>query len=329
MHNREDLISVIVPVYNVEKYLDRCVQSLLSQTYKQLEIILIDDGSPDNCPQLCDEYAMNHNNIIVLHLKNSGLSGARNAGIEKAKGKYIAFVDSDDYVDSELFSVLKKGIDVDADILLSMCSFRRLSQSDRMPKLNRTKDVKVINDFEAMDMLISNQDKTTAWGKLYAKELFKELRFPVGRHYEDMFVMPTLFRTAKKVSVSSQELYFYCQDGESITRSTFHYKMLEMIDAISFWNEQVVLYYPELLEKAKGHYFTAIITSCQFLAKKTDDFGILKYRHFKNEITEGYRQILRSKYINLNSKIKAILLQYGLFKFTFQIIELLNIRKYN
>lgn len=329
MNNSEDLISIIVPVYNVEKYLNRCVQSLLAQTYKYFEIILIDDESPDNCPRLCDEYAMRHKNIFVLHLKNSGLSGARNAGIEIAKGKYITFVDSDDYVDCELLSVLKNGIDADVDILLSMCSYRRLSQSDPIPKLKRAKEWRVINDCEAMDMLLSNQARTTAWGKLYAKELFEDIKFPVGRLYEDMFIMPTLFRAAKKISVSPQELYFYCQDGESITRSKFNYKMLEMIDALLIWNGQVALYYPQLSEKAKSHYFSAIITSCQFLAKKTDNYGISKYMQFKNEIAEGYSLILKSKYTSLSSKLKAILLKYRLFKFTFRTIELVNIRKYN
>lgn len=329
MNNNEDLISIVVPIYNVEKYLDRCLQSLLDQTYRNFEIILIDDESPDDCPRLCDEYAMRHSNISVLHLKNSGLSGARNAGIENAKGKYITFVDSDDYVDSELLSVLKKGIDADINILLSMCSYRKLSQSDPMPELTKTKEWSVINDVEAMDMLLSNQSKTTAWGKLYSKELFKDMRFPVGRLYEDMFVMPTLFRRAKKISVSPQELYFYCQDGESITRSKFNYKMLEMIDALLVWNNQVELYYPQLIEKAKCHYYSSIITSCQFLVKKTDDYGISKYRQFKKEITQEYKLILKSKFTSRSSKLKAFLLKYGLFKYTFRIIELVTNRNYS
>ena len=329
MNHSEDLISIIVPVYNVEKYLDRCVQSLLAQTYKNFEIILINDESPDNCPQLCDEYGKRHSNISIIHQKNSGLSGARNAGIEKAIGKYITFVDSDDYVDNEFLSVLKNGIDSDVDILISICSYIRLSQSDTAPKLNRENNWRLIDDFEAMDMLLSNQTRTTAWGKLYSKDLFKDNKFPIGRLYEDMFIMPTLFRAAKKIAVSTQELYFYCQDGESITRSKFNYKMLEMIDALKVWNDHVKLYYPKLIEKAKCHYFSTIITFCQFLSKKTDDYGQSRYMLFKNEITEAYSLILESKYISKGIKLKVILLKYRLFKFTFRIIELVRIREYN
>lgn len=330
MSNKEDLISVIVPVYKVEKYLDRCVTSILNQSYKNFEIILVDDESPDNCPKMCDDYALRYENIIVIHLKNSGIgvSGARNAGIERAKGKFITFIDSDDFAHHELLTILKKAIDSVPQVQLSMCSYKRAFDLPKeLEPVNNT-GVELINDMKAMDMLITDQTRSAVWGKLYARDLFDEIRFPVGRHNEDMFVMPLIFQKAKRITVAPQELYFYFQDSESLCRSTFNYNMLDMIEAISLWKEHVALNYPELLEKVNSHYFSSIINSCQYLVNKKDEYGIKKFDNFESILLDNYNRVLTSKFITKNNKIKTILIRLGLFRIFFRSVTLLNLKKY-
>jgi glycosyltransferase involved in cell wall biosynthesis len=313
---QKNLISVIVPVFKVEKYLKRCVISLINQTYKEIEIILINDGSPDNCPQICDDFAMNFKRIRVIHQENSGLSDARNTGIDVANGKYVTFVDSDDFVHEKLLETLESHIN-QYNVSLSMCNYTKVNDSININKTtlnSKNKAVKIISDMEAVNMLLDDQSTCTAWGKLYAKDLFKNLRFPIGKLMEDMFVMPIIFKSAKLIAVDEQSLYFYNQEGESITRSDFNYKKLDMIEAVNFWKSNADLYYPELSEKALMHYFSTTLNTCLLLANNTDEFGVSKYLSFKREILDNYKQILNSRFVRRNNKIKVILMQLGLFK---------------
>ncbi|QSB27960.1 glycosyltransferase family 2 protein [Flavobacterium sp. CLA17] len=312
MNNEKHLISIVIPVYKVEKYLRRCIESVLSQTYKFYELILVDDGSPDNCPAICDEYAGIYENIIVIHKENQGVSAARNSGIEAAKGKYITFIDSDDFVDESFLEILKTTLDVH-NVSISMCSYKRVNDSSQIEK-SKKNEVKVINDFEAMNMLLDDQSKCAPWGKLYEINLFQDLRFPVGKIMEDMFVMPVIFEKAKFLSIGSQELYFYNQEGESITRSTFNYNKLDMVEAADFWKKHTSLHYPELSEKASIHFFTVIINNCMYLTKADDSYGKSKYYEYKAEILNSYKHIINSKYTTRNTRIKVILLKFNLFR---------------
>ena len=331
MNNDTDLISIIVPVYKVEKYLSRCIESIFAQTYTSYEVILIDDDSPDNCPRICDEFATMHNNVFVIHLKDSGVgaSGARNAGIEIARGKYITFIDSDDYVDKDLLVSLMKGIGSSPDVLLSMCSYN-LAFDSKADEINNVAsiDLRIVSDLDGMDMLISDQTRSAVWGKLYSRDLFKDLQFPVGKHNEDMFVMPAIFKKAKKIAVTSQRLYYYYQDSESLCRSSFNYNMLNMLEALFVWKEHVRIYYPSLQRKCDSHYYSTIIDMCQYLAIKTDDYGLEKYGYFKNIIKSNSYFILISPYVTFNNKIKTILFNLLVFKLIMRIFILLKIRGY-
>jgi glycosyltransferase involved in cell wall biosynthesis len=312
MNSAEHLISIIVPVYKVEKYLRRCIDSILSQTYKNFELILVDDGSPDGCPSICDEYASLYENIKVIHKENRGVSAARNSGIEIARGKYITFIDSDDFVHESFLKVLKTTLDVHK-VSISMCSYIRVSDSSHTIVSDKNV-VRVLNDLEAMDMLLDDQSKCAPWGKLYEMHLFNNLRFPIGKIMEDMFVMPILFEKAKFLSISSQELYFYNQEGESITRSTFNYNKLDMVEAASFWKTHTTFYYPKLSDKAHIHYFTVAINNCMYLTKAHDSYGKSKYYEYKTEILNNFNYIINSKYATRNTKIKVILLKFHLFR---------------
>lgn len=216
----DKLVSVIIPVYKVEKYLNKCVDSVLSQTYKNLEIFLVDDGSPDNCPQMCDEYAKKDNRIKVIHKPNGGLSSARNAALDVCKGDYIAFVDSDDWIEptyiEELYSAITK---YDADI--SICGINYYTSELELIK-NITyeyvdKDIYIEN---ILDLFFSkNSLSHHAWAKLYKRDIFDGLRYPVGVNYEDTYVITDVIGNVKKgVSIVKKPLYNYLRYREgSIT----------------------------------------------------------------------------------------------------------------
>lgn len=317
MNNQPYLISVIVPIYKVEKYLSRCLESILSQTYKNFELILINDGSPDNCKQICDSYSKKHKNIIVIHKENEGVSVARNKGIEIANGKYITFVDSDDYIHKDYLNTLMYML-TNSESQISICSHKKVNDSEVFEnKINV--NFKIISDFLGMEMLLNDQSKCAPWGKLFHVDLFNEIRFPDGKIMEDMFVMPLLFKKAKLITISPEVLYYYNQEGESITRSNFNYKKLDMVEAALIWKKHVEKNYPLLLEKASIHYYTIIINYCIYLYKINDLYGKGIFKQYKKIIFDNFRFILNSKYTSRNTKIKLILIKLRLLSVFFNL----------
>ena len=254
----EPLISVIVPVYKVEKYLDRCVSSLLAQTYQNVEILLVDDGSPDNCPKMCDAYEEKHDKIRVIHQENKGLSGARNTGIDQAKGEYLAFVDSDDlwspYFLESLYKALKEN---NADI--SQCRWEYMHGDELKENYNPQASVTC---FTGREMLANLYIQTgayyvVAWNKLYKKELFEMIRYPEGRIHEDEATTYKLFDLAKKCVFVDNALYGYFvgSGGTSITRNGFHLKKLDWRHA----NKERVKYF---IEKDYQELIVPAIKAC-------------------------------------------------------------------
>lgn len=200
------MISVIVPVYKVEPYLRQCVESVLNQTYRDLEILLIDDGSPDRCGEICDEYARKDNRVRVFHTENRGLSAARNLGLREARGEYIGFVDSDDWIEEEMFEVLLKRIEeTGADI--SECGVwfvypKRTVEADGLLEKAFTKE-------EALAALIFNNLKSFAWNKVYRKDLWDGIFFPEGHVFEDVATTYKIILGAGKVASITRCLYHY------------------------------------------------------------------------------------------------------------------------
>lgn len=228
-----ELISVIIPIYKVEDYLKRCVNSLLNQTYRILEIILVDDGSPDRCGEICDEYKALDNRIKVIHKKNGGLSDARNAGIEICKGKYITFVDSDDWVhEMYIENLYKLLIKTDSD--MSVCNFIRTSTEDIKVHI-LAEEIYEYSNIEALEQFLDKfyVQMVIACGKLFKRSLFKEIRFPVGRLHEDEFTTHKLIFNATKIVLTTAQLYYYWQREDSIMGSGFNLQgMLDKIDAM-------------------------------------------------------------------------------------------------
>ena len=193
-----ELISVIVPVYNVERYLRRCVDSILHQTYRNLEVLLVDDGSTDASGAICDEYAAQEEHVTAVHQKNGGLSAARNTGIERAKGTYLCFVDSDDFLDSRMLETLCRDLqEQDADV--AVVGFRMFEREEELAPAELTVPGQCMTGREAIrNTLVSDELGDFAWNKLYKRELFRDIRYPLGRMMEDQARHTAFFSSAAR-----------------------------------------------------------------------------------------------------------------------------------
>lgn len=225
----QDLITLIVPIYMVEPYLNRCIKSLVTQTYQNLEIILVDDGSKDNCPAICDAWAKKDSRIRVIHRKNGGLSAARNSGIDAAKGEYLAFVDSDDFVSEEFIETLYQACKQTGS-LIAQCRYEYVD-GDKMTK-DKEEVTEPMEVYSGKEMIkgMSWRDgayNVVAWNKLYHKSLFESVRYPKGRIHEDEATTHKLFYQAERVAFVYRFLYGYYTGGTSITRDKFLKKRLD------------------------------------------------------------------------------------------------------
>ena len=209
-------ISIVVPVYKVEKYLHRCVDSLLNQSFTAFDLILIDDGSPDQCGQICDQYAKQDKRIHVIHQRNGGLSAARNSGIDwslsNSESKWITFVDSDDWVHPQYLSLLYESV-LACKTDVSVCAYKELNSGNQ--------DYETVEDRRGAerkpeDFFVENHvNATVAWGKLYKKEYFKTLRYPVGKIHEDEFITYQILFGAQKIAFINIPLYYYYMKTQS------------------------------------------------------------------------------------------------------------------
>lgn len=229
-----ETVSVVVPCYKVEAYLHRCVDSILRQTHYDLDVILVDDGSPDRCGEICDAYARADTRVRVLHQPNQGLSAARNAGLELMTGTYLTFVDGDDWLDDTCIGTLHR-IMIDADADLSVCNLLRISD-ERVTSAPAAGTTLELSREEAIAQVLKPRygSMVAACGKLYRAELFTKIRFPVGRLHEDAFTTYRVILQCRKVALTTSPLYFYWQRPDSIMGSSFDPKAkLDIIDALT------------------------------------------------------------------------------------------------
>lgn len=261
------LISVIVPVYNVEKYLARCVDSIVNQTYKNLEIILVDDGSPDLCPQMCDDYAEKDSRIKVVHKKNGGLSDARNAGMAVATGKYISFIDSDDYVSDDFFECLLDVMNKEnSDI--AECSVVKLYEDNRFDEFSDDLSVKTYDTQDAMSALIAeNPFYQHVWNKLYKTELVKDIPYAVGKLNEDEFWTYQVFGRANKVARLNKTMYYYFQRSSSIMGVGYNIRRLDALEGKANRQKYIENNFPELSTQAKIDLYGSCMFAYQSVLK--------------------------------------------------------------
>lgn len=246
-------LSVIIPVYRTEDTLCRCVKSVLEQDYPDTEIILVDDGSPDNCPQLCDEWVEKDRHIHVIHKKNGGLSDARNRGMQIATGEYITFVDSDDYIAAHTFRPLMDRLARQPDIdILEYPIFVHYGAGNQHKIAFQPEAV--YQDMEAYWLEGQAYLHTYACNKIFRKSLFDDIRFPEGKVFEDAQTLPLLIRKAKTVQTISLGLYYYCDNTKGITRNADGHALrmllephVEMISRISRRDKAFQSYYLHVL----------------------------------------------------------------------------------
>ncbi len=240
-------ISIVVPVYKVEKYLQRCVDSVLNQSYSDFQFLLVDDGSPDNCGKICDEYAKKDSRVFVIHQNNGGLSAARNTGInwfyEQNNSDYITFLDSDDWVHPDYLKILMDGI-TNNNVILSVCNYTRVTDIIPHEKFNNVEYELTFPE----DFLVNHSwQYNYAWGKLYHKSLFEDVRYPVGKNFEDAFTTYKLLHKCDKISYVDIPLYYYLINEQGISRSPWKPSELVIFDAMQ---EQMQFYKEKGLQKA-------------------------------------------------------------------------------
>jgi len=248
--SQSPLISVIVPVYKVEPYLDRCVESIVNQTYENLEIILVDDGSPDNCPAMCDAWAEEDARIRVIHKENGGLSDARNAGMAVASGELMGFIDSDDWIHPDMYRKLYENMAQNGSDI-SACGVEMVWEDGTPSRMLTAPGCCVMDTEEALLACIEETSlKQPIWYKLYKTALIRDLPFPVGKCHEDVFWTYQAVGRAKKVSVFDTPLYYYLQRSGSIMGQGYSLKRLDGLEAkvqrLTFITER----FPALLDAA-------------------------------------------------------------------------------
>ena len=271
------LISVIIPVYKVEAFLTACVESVLAQTYQNLELILVDDGSPDNCPQMCDAFAVRDSRVRVIHKENGGLSSARNAGIEVARGEYLAFLDSDDLWSPLFLERLYRAIqETGADF--SVCLFRQFCEAPAVltPEESKTE---LLTQRQAFECFFNerNVNMVVAPNKLYRRCLFDAVRYPVGQIHEDEAVIHEIIGGAETVAWVEEAHYHYRQAPGSITTSQFSLKRLDEMYA----KEQRIAYFEErgmqdLADRTRIVYMNNLMRLYRTVQRSLDDRAAAK-----------------------------------------------------
>ena len=306
------MISIIVPIYKVEQYLKRCVDSLINQTYRNLEIILVDDGSPDRCGEICDEYAKNDSRVKAIHKPNGGLSDARNKGLDVATGDYVMFVDSDDWLDLVTCeAIIKVATKYDAGLVVFGVKnvYDNGHYKDFLPRCDGP-----ISKTESIKALIYNIPQSGifnyACNKLYSKELFNELRFEKGRLAEDQGLTYKLIHYANRVAICREVFYNYYQRDGSISKRKFNPK--QIVDRTTLWMERLEFIkknYPDL-EKYQVAQILGDIYISQIVLKDKNEFS--GFRDAIIDFANRYKSV-ESVFVNYNKRIKLHYFCYPLF----------------
>lgn len=293
-------ISIIVPIYNVEMYLEKCINSILNQTLNDFEVIMINDGSTDKSGEICNKYGMIDPRIKIIHKKNGGLSSARNAGLDVAKGEYIGFVDSDDYIDKQMYQkLIDESIKSDSDIVICDMKYN-LKGKD----INQTRfeDFGIINRNEALIKYFNHKYfKSHAQNKIYKKELFNNIRFPEGKLFEDVAVFYKLLYKSKRISFVNEKLYIYNQENvNSITKKCISNKHFDLIDnaleIVQFFKKNNVS--QELFNASSEIYFISVKTFLEMLYSSKRNMSSIEFKNM--------RKILMRK-INKDIYIKGLI----------------------
>ena len=305
----EPLISIIVPIFNVENYLHKCINSIVQQTYRNLEIILVNDGSEDNCGAICDEYAEIDGRIKVIHKENGGLSDARNVAIDIVKGEYITFIDSDDFVEADYVEYLYKLIQKNS-VDVAICNINKTLE-DKYKKDNNTEDIQyVYTQQEAIEqMLYQKLFDVSACAKLYKAELFKTIRYPKGKYYEDLATTYLVFDKCTKIVYGSLQKYNYIVRENSISTSKFSIKRMELIDIAEEMLNFISAKYPDIEKAAISKFISSNFQIFLQTPKENSLFMEEKRRIIKN--IKKYRKAVLFDGKSRNKNKLAVIFSYG------------------
>jgi glycosyltransferase involved in cell wall biosynthesis len=300
----ESLVSIIIPVYNVEQFLYRCIESVIKQTYSNIEVVLVDDGSSDNSGTICDEYASSDERVHVIHKDNAGPSKAREYGIKRSKGEYIIFVDADDYIDvkmlERLISVAEQGYDI------VQCGFRKVTVNGEKIEVINLKPM-IAKGKQKCATYYATQKNTTnfLWNKIYKKNLFKDIEYPQLYAGEDSCLLTQLYAFSNAVTNIEDNLYNYVMTPESLCRQTFSYKKLDNVEAGKFMYNFYIKTFTELAGFSALHI-------CSFSAKLYCDISYLDLKNKEesmNYLLKTFREYYRkskSKYARSRSSRKRV-----------------------
>lgn len=306
----KELISIIVPVYNVEKYLKKCVDSIVNQTYKNLEIILVDDGATDNSGKICDELVELDNRIKVYHKKNGGLSDARNYGVERATGDYIGFVDSDDYIDAEMYEKLYEAIKKE-NVDVAECNLK-IVYPEKTDLFTDQKYYQICNKQEYLEEYLKIEKIFgSACVRLTKADIAKKLKFPVGKLYEDTYYAYDLIGIVDKYVIVDNPYYNYLMRENSITNAKFNPRIFDLIEIVEKFHTNVYKNYPSLKEAADCRKMYAYFSVLNSILLEEDFKNNSFYKQIIDYFKEEYTKLLRNKYITRNRKLSILLIKFS------------------
>ncbi len=317
------LISIVIPVYKVEEYLDKCVESVINQTYENLEIILVDDGSPDKCPRMCDKWFGKDKRIRIIHKKNGGLSDARNAGIEKAKGEYISFIDSDDYIEPNYVEFLYDNlINENADISMG----KHYVIYDKKTLNTGSGKKYIVDPHECFEKLLYGEDfDVSATVKLYKINLFDDIRYPRGRVYEDAATTYKLIDKARVIVLNSVPIYNYFIRENSISNNSFSERKFDLIKSTNEMCDYIVNKYPDLKMACERRRMYAYLSTLTQLAK-SKKYDEKHKEELLSYIKEHRKEILKDKRICLRDRLGLIstYFGFGFYKFCWRFYSIIR-----
>lgn len=308
-------IGIIVPVYNVELYLNRCMDSILKQTFEDFKVILIDDGSTDRSGKICDEYAEIDTRIQVVHKENSGVADTRNKGLEKVRTEYITFIDADDYVDSNYLETLYRlMMKYNGDLVISYHTVLREDEGRKLKSKKRTDKIScgeaIVSKAEVYKAMLGNEGMiTSVWGKLYHRNLFQTVRYPVGEIYEDMSVICEIVEKSRRIVATSYSGYYYIQRTGSITHGTPSLEHLILLRNEEQLMRLIQDQYPEIGGTAKRHYFWSCFYLLHMFIFESEYEPVIK--ELQNKIKAEWRFLIFGKETSLMERGATVCLMMG------------------
>lgn len=302
------LVSIIVPVYNVYTYIEKCLISLINQTYENIEIILVNDGSTDKSGEICEQYVENDKRVKLIHQANQGLSAARNTGITNSKGEYLMFVDSDDWVSERIVEVLISNIQ-SKGLKLSMVDYHKVNAEDLTDNFEVSFDSILIEKEVAIKRMLSGE-WWSACMKLYHISIFNNIRFPVGRNNEDYAILIHVFEQCEYVSFNKSKLYYYLTRPNSITTSQLNDRSFDEIGNCLHVFEHVKNLHPQFLMEAEYNLGASLIKLISAIYLDNTNKYVCKLTEFKTLLHIHYDSLMQSSIMPFQQKIILFLLRY-------------------